>query len=65
MDTARYVIAMLANYLATWILAAACVPVLYLVTLVEERELVERFGEDYRAYRRRVPRLIPRSLPPS
>ncbi len=56
-------IAMLANYLATWILAAACVPVLYLVTVLEERELVDRFGDDYRAYQQRVPRIIPHSLP--
>lgn len=27
---------------------------------LEERELVARFGEDYRAYQRRVPMLIPR-----
>ena len=57
-------IALFANHLATWVLAVVCVPVLYLVTLVEERELVDRFGEQYRMYQRHVPRLIPRSLPP-
>jgi len=71
MDTARHLagglialaIAMLANYLATWILAAACVPVLYAVALLEERELVDRFGDEYRAHQRPVPHLIPRSWP--
>ena len=58
-------LAVLANYLAIWVLAVVCVPVLYLVTLLEERELVDRFGEAYRAYQRGVPRLIPRQLPPS
>ena len=57
-------IALFANHLATWVLAVVCVPLLYLVTLVEERELVDRFGEQYRVYQRHVPRLIPRSLPP-
>lgn len=28
------------------------------VNLIEEKELVEKFGEDYRAYRRRVPMLL-------
>ena len=56
-------IALLANYLATWVLAVVCMPVLYVVTLVEEQELVNRFGEEYRVYQRYVPRLIPRSPP--
>jgi protein-S-isoprenylcysteine O-methyltransferase Ste14 len=30
----------------------------------EERELVERFGEEYRKYQRRVPQLIPRLRKP-
>jgi protein-S-isoprenylcysteine O-methyltransferase Ste14 len=33
--------------------------VLYIVT-IEERELEMRFGEEYREYKRRVPRFIPR-----
>ena len=57
-------IALLANYLATWVLAVVCAPVLYLLTLVEERELVVRFGDEYRVDQRHVPRLIPRSQPP-
>jgi protein-S-isoprenylcysteine O-methyltransferase Ste14 len=33
---------------------------IYLVVLVEERELKERFGEAYRDYCRHVPRFVPR-----
>jgi protein-S-isoprenylcysteine O-methyltransferase Ste14 len=32
---------------------------LYVGTFFEERRLVEEFGDDYREYQRRVPRLIP------
>ncbi|MFQ5350206.1 MAG: methyltransferase family protein [Thermoanaerobaculia bacterium] len=49
------------NYPAIWILAIAVVPAFYLVMLLEERELRERFGEEYERYMREVPnRLIPR-----
>jgi protein-S-isoprenylcysteine O-methyltransferase Ste14 len=53
-------VALFANYLATYVLAVAFFPLIYLVTVLEERELVDRFGEAYRAYQRRVPRFIPR-----
>ena len=53
--------ACLLNYPAVWLLAAAVVPAFWLVILLEERELVQRFGAEYEAYRRAVPRrLIPR-----
>lgn len=52
--------ALFTNYLAIYVIAAAYGPAIYLVTILEERELVERFGEQYRDYQRRVPRLIPR-----
>lgn len=48
------------NYPAIWLLAAAVVPAFWLVILLEERELVERFGAAYEEYRRQVPnRLVP------
>ena len=53
-------VALFANYLATYILVPAMMLGLYVVTVLEERELVERFGEAYRAYQTRVPRFIPR-----
>jgi protein-S-isoprenylcysteine O-methyltransferase Ste14 len=41
-----------------WFLGAAAL--LAYIRLVEEKEMVARFGEAYRAYRRRVPFIIPR-----
>jgi len=37
--------------------------VIYLLAIIEERELLERFGGDYRRYMERVPRFVPRSRP--
>jgi protein-S-isoprenylcysteine O-methyltransferase Ste14 len=51
--------ALFVNYLATYVVAAAMVPTLYLIVLLEERELCERFGEEYERYMRRVPRFFP------
>lgn len=48
------------NYLAAYVLAAIVLPWLYVIIVLEERELLDRFGDGYRSYRQRVPRLIPR-----
>lgn len=48
------------NYSGLYILVLLLVPVGYLMIVLEERELIERFGEEYRKYQRAVPRLIPR-----
>lgn len=42
------------------VLVAGFIGLALLVTELEERELVERLGEAYADYRRRVPRLLPR-----
>ncbi len=53
-------LALIGNYLTTYILAALSVPLLYAVAILEEGELRDRFGEEYRDYCQRVPRFIPR-----
>lgn len=49
-----------ANYLATYLLVPVTVLALYLITVLEEKELHARFGEEYERYRQRVPRFIPK-----
>ena len=53
-------LALVINYLGVYILFVSALPVLYLITILEERELVARFGEEYGQYQREVPQLIPR-----
>ena len=49
------------NYPAIWALAIAVVPGFFLVILLEERELKDRFGGEYERYMLAVPnRLLPR-----
>lgn len=52
--------ALFINYVGAYLMALAAVPGLYLVTVLEERELLDRFGEEYASYRERVPRFVPR-----
>lgn len=55
--------AAIANYLGCWIVAILTLPVLHLVVLLEERELLDRFGDAYRKYIEKVPRYVPRRGP--
>ena len=48
------------NYLGLYLLMLVAVPAGLVMVVFEERELVGRFGEDYRRYQREVPRFIPR-----
>lgn len=57
---AIFAYAAIANYAGCWVMAIATVPLLHLVVILEERELLARFGEAYRNYAARVPRYIPR-----
>ena len=52
--------ALFANYLAGYLTVLISAVLIYLVTLMEERELRQRFGAEYEAYASRVPRFFPR-----
>lgn len=54
--------AFVTNYLAVYVAAVVCIPILYLIVVLEERELVDRFGQAYEEYRRRVPAFVPRKV---
>ena len=62
----RYVVVMLSmlavalftNYLVLYVLCPLVVVTLYIITVLEERELLERFGTAYEQYRQRVPRFL-------
>ena len=51
---------MFVNYVGAYLIVLGSIPALYLVTIVEERELALRFGPDYERYRSRVPAVFPR-----
>jgi protein-S-isoprenylcysteine O-methyltransferase Ste14 len=48
------------NYTGLYLIAALSVLTLYVIVLIEERELHARFGPAYADYSARVPRFIPR-----
>ena len=48
------------NYAGLYILILLLVLPGYVMTVLEERELIGRFGEEYQRYQREVPRFIPR-----
>ena len=58
--SALFGMALMTNYLGTWVQALLSFPALYLVVLLEEKELRQRFGEPYLDYCRSVPRFFPR-----
>lgn len=53
-------VACLVHYPVVWLLLPVFTIGLLGVIVLEERELVDRFGDAYREYQRQVPRLLPR-----
>ena len=52
--------ALLTNHSGVYVVVALILSGLYLITVLEERELLVRFGDEYRHYQEEVPRLTPR-----
>lgn len=52
--------ALIANYLAAYFVVALWIPAIYIIVLLEERELRDHFGKAYEDYCRRVPKFMPR-----
>jgi protein-S-isoprenylcysteine O-methyltransferase Ste14 len=55
-------IALFTNYLAMYILVIVLIPLTYGLVLLEEKELHERFGEEYEKCCRNVPRFKPKKF---
>jgi protein-S-isoprenylcysteine O-methyltransferase Ste14 len=52
--------ALLSNHLVSYLIFGLWLPVLWATVRLEERELHDRFGAEWEAYARRVPRFLPR-----
>ena len=52
--------ALIANYLASYFVVALWIPAIYIIVLLEERELRDHFGKVYEDYCHRVPKFIPK-----
>jgi protein-S-isoprenylcysteine O-methyltransferase Ste14 len=52
--------ALIINYAGAYFLVLLLFPAGFVMLMFEERELVDRFGEQYRQYQREVPQIIPR-----
>ncbi len=53
-------VAFFTNYLVSYLLIPATILGLYLIVILEERELSDRFGAEYQSYCDRVPRFVPK-----
>jgi protein-S-isoprenylcysteine O-methyltransferase Ste14 len=55
--------ALVANYLASYLVVALWFPGIYIIVLLEEKELRDHFGSAYDEYSRKVPRFMPKFGP--
>lgn len=55
-------VALFINYQVIYVLLLASLPAFWLLILLEERELRDRFGQAYVDYSERVPRFVPRTF---
>ena len=53
-------VAILQTIWALYVLCPLVIVTLYAITVLEEQELIERFGPAYEQYRQRVPRFVPK-----
>ena len=50
---------LMSNYAGAYLIGLLSIAGLFLIVWLEERDLVMRFGDEYRAYQKQVPQLIP------
>ncbi len=56
--------ALVTNYLAVYAVFLLWLPAMYGISVLEERELRDRFGNDYERYSSGLPRFVPRLRKP-
>jgi len=52
--------ALIINHVGMYVMILIVYPAGFVMLMLEERELIDRFGEEYRQFQREVPKIIPR-----